>query len=207
MKRKPYILLFCLALLLAISGSCAAKDNVTIWSEKGNILAGEYFVAKINQKTLQVREWEGRKYLDCEITKNIRGLALGLFPAEETFGRWHMLIDVEHACYFILDYYDRDGNPERGTNDISLASNEDNWQDNQGHFPENAVAWIQKNRPAIIQELAEFNAPVDAERDKFRKPRKKANAANPANGGSSGGRMINGYPEATRIENVLHQQG
>jgi len=188
----------CLLLLLALSGVCGAADReqafnsrdidswMVISDEKIPPMWGKFSCMDIQNITST--EQNGQTYLDCQIIRiaYTTSGSFNVFPD----AKWHVLLDASNSRAFILEEYVGSGPNTLAlseSKDISLADNAENWTTNWD-VGNAALDYLRANHPDLIPSGGAGNASVSL-----------------PNSGTSG-RMLNGYPEAPRIEDLLQQK-
>lgn len=185
-------------LLLALSGVCGAENRVLTFNSRdiGSwmvISQEEWLSAWKNISCMDVQnitttEQNGQTYLDCQIMQ----ISIPMNAPSIWFpdSKWHVLLDAANSRAFILEKYIGTG-PNilelEESKDISLVSNAENWTTDWA-VGKAALEYLRANHPDLISSGGVGNASVSV-----------------PSGGTSG-RMLNGYPEAPRIEDLLQQK-
>ena len=183
MKKSVYILLLCLVLLLAMSNLCAA--SLVEIGRNGNFDA---YAISIDPQSIQAREYKGRKYLEFEWSIDFNPSPMSqikTFPFDHVSGR--TLIDIENSKFIVLDIYTDTDNVHH---DIAYTEKKDEWMNiPSGSSMDVAYKWLKNNYQSLIQEIKDYNSTSHSHQ-----VNSHSHQVN---------RMLNGYPEAPRIEDVL----
>ena len=189
------LLLTALLLLLALSGVCGAENRVLTFNSRDigswMVISQEemppiwkFFVC-MDIQNVTTMEQNGQTYLDCQIMR----VSIPMNMPSQCFpdSKWHVLLDAAKSRAFILEEYTGTGPNTLGlaaSKDISLAGSAENWITDWA-VGKAALEYLRANHPDLIPSGGAGNASVSV-----------------PSGGTSG-RMLNGHPEALRIEDVL----